>query len=72
MQKSSCYGLPLSPRPRYSMQLVKNLGFELRYTPKTQVWDNNDFLPQKLPFLSGFGGDLNLEDETVVNCAPPR
>ena len=72
MQKSSYYGLPLSPKPGSSMQLVKSLEFKLRYTHKTQIWDNNDLLPQKFPVLSGFGGDLNLEDETIDDSASLR
>ena len=72
MQESSFYGSSLSPKPRSSVQFLQNLKFKLRYTHKPRIWDSNEFLSPKFSVLSGFGGDLNLEDETIDDSASLR
>ena len=73
MQKSTSYhGHPSSPKPRSSMQVVRNLGFRLKYTHKAQNWSKSDHLPQRFPVLFGSGVGSNLEDELVDNRGPPR
>ncbi len=73
MQKSSSYySSPSYSKPRSSMQIVRDLGLNLRYTYTPRMRDKGDLLLQDFPVLVGSGEGSNFEDEIIDDRGPSK